>query len=165
MVLINTKCCHFQHKQFRQFQNGMKINTYHRTLKGAKNDKTNKSFTPLTSMRVGGPRRDSGATVPHCDRRHSHLHQPLHRLPRVEFARALGQSCLVLVEQRTSGALRYSAILWVFGLAFCLPVTNIGHSISVSALYYYYYKRTMLFITDPKFYDISWLKGEWGHDE
>lgn len=34
-----------------------------------------------------------------------------------------------------------------------------------SALYYYYYKRTMLFIADPKFYDISWLKGEWGHDE
>ena len=39
------------------------------------------------------------------------------------------------------------------------------HFISVSALYYYYYKRTMLFIADPKFYDISWLKGEWGHDE
>ena len=39
------------------------------------------------------------------------------------------------------------------------------HFITVSALYYYYYKRTMLFITDPKFYDISWLKGEWGHDE
>ena len=43
--------------------------------------------------------------------------------------------------------------------------SNPRHFVTVSALYYYYYKRTMLFITDPKFYDISWLKGEWGQDD
>ena len=32
-----------------------------------------------------------------------------------------------------------------------------------SALYYYYYKRTALRITDPRFYeDLSWIQNEWG---
>ncbi|CAB4056802.1 TMEM138 [Lepeophtheirus salmonis] len=34
---------------------------------------------------------------------------------------------------------------------------------SMSTLYYYYYKRTALQITNPKFYDdSSWIQGEWG---
>lgn len=33
----------------------------------------------------------------------------------------------------------------------------------VSALYYYYYKRTALRITDPRFYeDSSWIHNDWG---
>lgn len=32
-----------------------------------------------------------------------------------------------------------------------------------SALYYYYYKRTALRITDPRFYeDLTWIQNEWG---
>ena len=54
---------------------------------------------------------------------------------------------------------------FVFSLLEDLILINHSYFIAVSALYYYYYKRTMLFIADPKFYDISWLKGEWGHDE
>lgn len=41
-------------------------------------------------------------------------------------------------------------------------MTAIFSILSVSALYYYYYKRTALRITDPRFYeDLSWVKEEW----